>query len=128
MSAYEQNTQQSPGTGFRSEPQAGHSQKNWQASRGMRARVADPHAGQVIVPSYRTARVVDAAPDGGDIGAARPHVAAVALGVTRVFSSCLLIVAHSFHAGVPVRATRQRGLAGRIRSQSAARTMITSPA
>lgn len=128
MSAYEQNTQQSPGTGLRNAPQVGHSQKNWQASRGMRACVADPHAGQVIVASYRTALVVDITPGNGDIGAAHPHVAAVASGVTRVFSSCVLIVAHSVPACVPVRAMRQRGLAGRIRSQNAARTMITSPA
>lgn len=50
---HEQKTQQSPGFGFNSAPQAGHSQKNWQASVGMRARVAVPHCGQVIVLSSR---------------------------------------------------------------------------
>jgi hypothetical protein len=50
-SPYEQNTQQSPGCGFSSTPHAGHSQKNWQASVGMRALVAEPHSGQVSVLS-----------------------------------------------------------------------------
>jgi hypothetical protein len=54
-SPHEQNTQQSPGLGFNTAPQAGQSQKNWQASVGMRARVAEPHCGQVIVLSSRNA-------------------------------------------------------------------------
>jgi len=50
-SPQEQNTQQSPRLGFSSAPPSGHSQKNWQASVGMRKRVAVPHFGQVIVLS-----------------------------------------------------------------------------
>lgn len=50
-SPYEQNTQQSPGFGCSNTPHAGQSQKNWQASVGMRAVVAAPQAGQVIVAS-----------------------------------------------------------------------------
>lgn len=54
-SPHEQNTQQSPGLGFNTAPQAGQSQKYWQASVGMRARVGEPHSGQVIVLSNRKA-------------------------------------------------------------------------
>ena len=50
-SPYEQNTQQSPGSGFSTVPQDGQSQKNWQASVGMDVRVAVPHSGHVIVLS-----------------------------------------------------------------------------
>jgi hypothetical protein len=50
-SPHEQNTQQSPRLGLSSASQAGHSQKNWQASVGMRTRVAEPHFGHVIVLS-----------------------------------------------------------------------------
>lgn len=55
-SPHEQNTQQSPGLGFSSAPQAGQSQKNWQASVGMGVRVAVPHSGHVIVLSSTRAR------------------------------------------------------------------------
>ena len=48
---HEQNTQQSPRLGLSSASQAGHSQKNWQASVGMRTLVAEPHSGHVIVLS-----------------------------------------------------------------------------
>lgn len=51
MSPYEQNTQQSPDSGFSTAPQDGQSQKNWQASVGMSVHVAVPHSGHVIVLS-----------------------------------------------------------------------------
>lgn len=47
-SAYEQNTQQSPGLGFRTVLQPGHSWKNMQRSVGMVSDVACPQTGQVI--------------------------------------------------------------------------------
>lgn len=56
MSPYEQNTQQSPGSGFSTAPQDGQSQKNWQASVGMSARVAVPQSGHVMVLSSLGAR------------------------------------------------------------------------
>lgn len=56
MSPYEQNTQQSPDSGFSIAPQDGQSQKNRQASVGMSARVAVPHPGHVIVLSSTGAR------------------------------------------------------------------------
>lgn len=128
MSAYEQNTQQSPCNGRKTAPQAGHSQKNWQASRGMRAYVADPHDGHAIMHSYRTGGTVGAMSGDRAVGAAPSQVAATALGVASVFSSRLAIVTHRFSADDPTRADRQRRLAGRIRSQSAVRIIVTSPA
>lgn len=55
-SPYEQNTQQSPDSGFSTVPHDGQSQKNWQASVGMSVRVAVPHLGHVIVLSSTGAR------------------------------------------------------------------------
>lgn len=55
-SPYEQNTQQSPDSGFSTVPQDGQSQKNWQVSVGMDVRVAVPHSGHVIVLSSTGAR------------------------------------------------------------------------
>ena len=55
-SPYEQNTQQSPDSGFSTVPQDGQHQKNWQASVGMEVRVAVPHLGHVIVLSSTGAR------------------------------------------------------------------------
>jgi hypothetical protein len=48
VSDHEQKTQQSPGFGRRTNPQAGQSQKNWHASSGMSARVFVPQSGQVM--------------------------------------------------------------------------------
>lgn len=128
MSAYEQNTQQSPCSGRRTAPQVGHSQKNWQASRGMRAYVADPHDGHEIVHSYRTGDTLGAVSGDRVVGAAQSQVTAIASGVTSVFVSRLTMGAHLFSADDLTRADRQRRLAGRIRSQSAARIIVTSPA
>lgn len=48
-SPYEQNTQQSPGLGLSSAPQAGQSWKNRQASVGMVSTDRCPHCGHVSV-------------------------------------------------------------------------------
>lgn len=48
--------QQCPGSGFSIAPHDGQSQKNWQASAGMGARVAVPHLGHVTVLSSTGAR------------------------------------------------------------------------
>ena len=49
LSLYEQNTQQSPALGMTTTLQPGHSQKYWQASSGISARLSTPHSGHRIV-------------------------------------------------------------------------------
>jgi hypothetical protein len=90
-SPHEQNTQQSPGFGFKTAPQAGQSQKNWQASVGMRKRVAVPHFGQVIVLS--SCKADAALPVSGvlDAWGAQPSQAASVASVTGACFGWLVI-------------------------------------
>lgn len=117
-SPYEQNTQQSPGLGFSCAAHAGHSQKNWQASTGMRTRVAEPHSGQVTVLSSCNVRAASST----------AHASAALLvggigtclqGSVIVFQPCRIGVAPPWGA--------QRRAPGLTRSHTATTTMTASP-
>jgi aspartyl aminopeptidase len=56
-SAYEQNTQQTPGNGRNVSLHAGHRYAYTQASVGIVARLASPQCGHVIVASVTTGRM-----------------------------------------------------------------------
>lgn len=127
-SPQEQNTQQSLRLGFSSAPQSGHSQKNWQASVGMRKRVAVPHFGQVIVLSSRKSGAV--LPDSGircAWGVQPSQAAPVAFGAGAC-RGCLVIGVQLRWTGVSTPLDRQRRLPGLTRSHTATRIMTISPA